>query len=58
MIDSIERILDLIEALPVDHPKVIKADEFLRRISAATEEYSSMVRAYLTGRRASVLLPP
>lgn len=57
-IDYIERILDVIEELPGDHPKVIKAEEFLRRMTAASEEYSAMVRAYLLQRRSSVLPPP
>lgn len=57
-IDYIERILDVVEELPGDHPKVIKAEDFLRRMMAASEEYSAMVRAYLAQRRSSVLPPP
>jgi uncharacterized protein (TIGR02646 family) len=58
VIDAIEVLLDAIEELPGDHPTVIKAEDFLRRMTAASEEYSAMVRAYLNQRRSSVLPPP
>ena len=58
VIDVIERLVDVIEELPANHPKVIKAEDFLRRMTAASEEYSAMVRAYLNQRRSSVLSAP
>lgn len=55
VIDVIDLLVDAIEDLPDDHPKVIKVEGFLRRMTGASAEYSSMVRAYLIQRRGSVL---
>ncbi len=55
VIDVIERLIDVLEELPANHPKIATAEAFLRRMADPAEEYSSMVRAYLIQRRGSVL---
>lgn len=58
VIDVIERLVDVLEELPVNHPKIATAEAFLRRMADPAEEYSAMVRAYLNQRRSSVLSAP
>ncbi len=55
VIELLERMLDLIAELPANHPKVVDAEEFLRRLGAPSGEYSAMVRAYLVARRSSAV---